>query len=89
MGVVPMAFDSFQSLPDIIEDGRNGLIIPNADLDAYAERLAWLMKNTNKREEMAANAIESCKKFSVENITARWIELFNALLPEESVAKKA
>ncbi|MFO7733961.1 MAG: glycosyltransferase [Candidatus Aminicenantes bacterium] len=87
MGVVPMAFDSFQALRDLIEDGYNGLIVPNADLDAYAERLAWLMNNRGQREEMAANAFENCKKFSIEDITARWIELFNSVLPEEIVAK--
>lgn len=87
MGVVPMAFDSFASLHDVIEDGYNGLIIPNADLDAYAERLIWLMKNKNKREEMARNAVESCRRNSSENIVGQWIDLFHTVLSKDSLVK--
>jgi glycosyltransferase involved in cell wall biosynthesis len=85
MGVVPMAFDSFASLHDVIEDGHNGLIIPNADLDAYAERLIWLMKNKNKREEMARNAVESCRINSSENIVGQWVDLFHAVLSKDNL----
>lgn len=82
MGVVPLAFDSFESLHDVIQDGHDGLIIPNADLKAYAERLVWLMQNKDIREEMAGNAVESCKKFSGEHIVGQWIDLFKTVMSE-------
>lgn len=36
-GVVPIAFDSYPALHDIITDGYDGCIIPDDDLDAYAD----------------------------------------------------
>jgi len=82
MGVVPMAFNSFASLHDVIRDGHNGLIVPNADVDAYAERLIWLMRNKDRREEMAVNAVASCERYSPENIARQWIDLFAAVASE-------
>lgn len=82
MGVVPLAFDSFGSLHDVIQDGYNGLIVPNADLKAYAERLIWLMRNKDRREEMAGNAVESCTRFSGDHIGAQWIDLFKSVISE-------
>ena len=82
MGVVPLAFDSFGSLHDVIEDGDNGLIVPNADLKAYAERLIWLMRNKDRREEMAGNAVESCRRFSGDRIGAQWVDLFKSVMSE-------
>ena len=43
MGVVPMAMDSFDAVHDIIVHGESGLIIPDNDLDAYAEDLHRLI----------------------------------------------
>ncbi len=82
MGVVPMAFDSFASLHDVVRDGHNGLVIPNADLDAYAEGLIWLMHNKAKREEMAANGLKSCHRYSAENVGRQWIDLFETVASE-------
>ena len=38
MGVVPIAFDTYASLREIITDGENGVIINESDVDGtYAE----------------------------------------------------
>ena len=82
-GVIPVAFDSFASLSDIIENNKNGLIIPNNDINAYVNGLSELMQNDSKRMEMATNALESCKRFSQEKITQKWLRLFDDLLIEK------
>lgn len=78
-GVVPMAFNSYASLTDIITDGENGLIIPNDDLLTYVDKLIDLMQNEKNRKYMAAKAIESSKRFCVDKICADWIALFKSL----------
>lgn len=44
-GCVPLAFNSFPSLRDIVDEGRDGFIIPPFDIDAYAEQCAFLENN--------------------------------------------
>ena len=76
---VPIAFNSFGSLTEIISDGKNGIIVPNNDLRAYLESLKKLMMDVSKRRRMAANAVETCKRFSQENICSKWESLINSL----------
>jgi len=77
MGAVPLAFDTYASLPDIIEDGINGRIIAEGDIKAYAQALDELMTDTRLREGMAREALCSCKRFEKEKIVDRLEALFD------------
>ena len=74
-GCVPVAFDSFAAVHDIIADGENGRIVPAFDLDKYAETLAELMSDDALRERLAQNALHIAEKFSPEKIGAAWEKL--------------
>ena len=80
MGVVPIAWHSYASLPDIIDDGINGVIVPDRDEEAYYNRLSALMEDKKGRESMAANAIRSSQRFSGEKIGDQWLALFSSML---------
>lgn len=75
-GAVPMAFNSFTALSDIIDDNFNGIIIENHNFTQYAKKCADLMTNEQKRILLAKNAIESCQKFSTQTIVKQWNKLF-------------
>ena len=77
---VPVVMSNFVSLPDIIQDGENGIIVPNNDMEVFAEKVGLLMDNRNLREKMAKNGMETVKKFSIENIVEKWEKLFGELL---------
>ncbi|MDR2593219.1 MAG: glycosyltransferase [Fibromonadaceae bacterium] len=80
-GCVPVVMsNSHASLPDIIQDGENGLIVPNNEMEVFVEKVELLMNNQDLREKMAKNGIESVKKFSIENIVEKWEKLFGKLL---------
>lgn len=92
-GCVPVAFDSFAAVRDIIDDGENGAVVSAFDFDAYAETLAKLMSDDALRERLARNTPQICEKFSPEKIYARWLDLFRrcrapATVPAESVPEK-
>jgi glycosyltransferase involved in cell wall biosynthesis len=74
-----VAMSSFASLPDIIQDGENGFIVPNNDINAFAEKVCLLMDNQDLRENMAKKCMESVKKFSIENIVNEWEKLFKEI----------
>lgn len=75
-GVVPIVFDSYSALHDVVENNVNGLIIPYRDTKKYSEKLLWLMSHKNERQEMAVNGLKNCERFSIENTTKQWIKLF-------------
>lgn len=78
-GCVPIAFDSYSAVHDIIQSGRNGYIVPNNDIDGYARALQELMNNESLRAELAANAQKDVQRFSRENIAKQWKTLFENL----------
>lgn len=78
-GCVPMSFDNFASVHDIIEDGENGYIIPAFDEKEYARKLDLLMTDEDLRMTMAHKGRESVNHFNPEAIARKWIELFQSL----------
>jgi glycosyltransferase involved in cell wall biosynthesis len=79
MGVVPVVYNSFESLPDIIEDGVNGFIIPNNDFDFFVKKMKYLMLNDENRHVMARKAIAICSRFTPEIISKKYLNLFNSI----------
>lgn len=79
MGVVPIAFDTYVSLRDIITDGVDGEIIAEGDVDGYVHSVLNLMQNDDRRQRMSRQAIVSSQRFSQEKIAGMWKALFNNL----------
>lgn len=77
MGVVPIAFDTYASLRDIISDDENGVVIEEGDIDSYVNRMKKLMSDKNSRQRMAKQAIASSQRFSKERIAEMWWELLS------------
>lgn len=74
-GVVPIVFNSYPALSDIITNNYDGCIVPNNDLYAYADRMIELMGDKEMREKIARNALESCKRFEPDKVISKWLEL--------------
>ncbi len=78
-GVVPIAFDSYPALHDIITDRYNGCIIPDDDLKAYVNCMEELICNPEERERIAKNGLESCHRFEIDKIMGQWVKLIKQL----------
>lgn len=86
-GCVPICVDSFESLHDIVVNEINGLIIRNDHHieKVLKEKIEFLIINQNILKSLARNAIEDSKKFKMENIGIKWIELFENILNEKHI----
>ena len=76
---VPVVFDAFDAAKDVIRHGENGILVPEGNLEKFADELSRLMSDSILRERLARNAEEDINRFSVENVCARYIELFTML----------
>lgn len=79
MGVVPIAFDSYPAIRDIITDGYDGFLIPTADINKMADKIQSLMNDNKLRTTMALNGLESCRRFSIDVVMDQWSEMLNNL----------
>lgn len=75
-GVVPFIYGSYPAVYDIINDKKDGMILPKSergyDAEKMANMLADLMANPSEREKMAKNAIAKSSKFSLETVYNQW-----------------
>lgn len=78
-GVVPVAFDSYPALSDIITNNFDGCIIPDNNINVFADRMQQLMQNKEEREQIAKNALISCQRFAPEIIVKQWFNLIERL----------
>lgn len=78
-GVVPLAFDSFPAVSDIIIDNKNGFLIPPFSIKQYVKKIEILINNDSIRQEMAQEGVKMVQNYSVENIVRQWEILFYRL----------
>lgn len=74
-GVVPIAFDTYASLHEIIKSEENGIIVPEGDIDGYIMNLKRLMSDISMRKRLAENAFKSVDCFTQEAIARKWWNL--------------
>lgn len=73
---VPIAFNSFTAINDIISDKKNGFCIKAFCERLFARQLQELMNDREAVKTVGEQARKDSFKFSLENITDKWEELF-------------
>ena len=63
---------------DIITEGKDGFLIKPKNEYLLSERINYLIDNPNLRLEMGKSAKLKTKDYSTNNITKKWINLFNS-----------
>lgn len=76
-GCVPFVYNTYESLHDIIDDGKNGIIVQPFNKEKMAQRIQELIDNNDKFRLMQQKSIEKVKLFSIENIVNKWETIFN------------
>ena len=74
-GIPCVSFDSAKGSLDIIEDGKDGFIIRDRNLDEMANKIVELLNKTTKT--LQNNAIRKAKRFSYQNVKKQWLKEFN------------
>lgn len=74
-GCVPVAFNSFASVTDIITSDT-GMLVKPFDINEYSNKVIGLMENNEKLEYMSERCIKRGReKYSLETIIGRWEQI--------------
>lgn len=79
-GLPVIAFDCPYGPAEIINDGVDGYLIKNRDIDEFADKICLLINSPQLRHQMGKAAIQSSQRYSTEQIMPQWINLFNELM---------
>lgn len=79
-GVVPTILGSYEAVYDIIDSGKNGIILPLPySEERMAKELSQLMADDERRKAMAREGIKNAERYTLREIVNRWEQLFNEL----------
>ena len=78
-GVPSVAFACKCGPRDIIEDGKNGFLVPEGDVEMFADDLLKLMRDPVLLKRMGADAFAMSEEWSEEKIMKQWQTLFESL----------
>lgn len=78
-GLPVVAFDFKCGPRDIIEDGHNGLIVPNGNINGLAHAMMRVMGDDELRRSMGAAAVKVTERYSEEAVMKQWVELFETI----------
>ena len=85
-GMAVVAFDCPTGPADIIDDHRNGLLVPPRDAHALAGALDEMMGDEELRRRCAAEAVKTAEAYTIEAVGPRWETLLGEVWAERQDA---
>ena len=81
-GLPVVSFDCPWGPRAIINDGEDGLLVENGNVEKLAEALVEMVQHPEKLRSMAAKAVENVQRFKIDQIAEKWKSIFDALTNE-------
>lgn len=79
-GVPPVSFTCPCGPRDIINDGKDGLLVEDGNIKELADKISYLIENEDIRKAMGKQARVDVHRFKIENIAQQWKRLFEEVI---------
>lgn len=74
-GCVPVVYDTFESIHEIIENEISGFIIPKYDVGAACRAISKLIENESLLNTVSSEARKITSKYSIDKIVDQWEQI--------------
>ncbi|MCV6628469.1 MAG: glycosyltransferase family 4 protein [Flavobacteriaceae bacterium] len=79
-GTACIAFDCRTGPSEIIENGKNGILVPDQDMDAMQNAIERMITDDDLRHKYQVLAPNSIAKFELEKVTDHWERVLNQVI---------
>ena len=83
-GMACVAFACPTGPADIVDDHRNGLLVPAKDVEGFSAALEEMISDEELRRRCGAAALETAREYTMAAIGPKWDEMLQALLRERA-----
>lgn len=81
-GAVPIVYNNYPVVNWVVENNKNGILIPPFNVDKMADETVHLAKEETRNESMMKAALENAKRFTIDKVGKQWLDFFEEKLPE-------
>lgn len=86
---LPIVATEVGGIPDVVVDGKNGLLVPAGDATALHEAIAALHSDPARRVAMAAANKDAARAYHPSVMAARYVDIYRELNPAVVLAEEA
>ena len=87
---IPVIGSRVGGIPEIVEEGGRGFLVPPGDEKALAEKFRWILNNPDKSREMGeAGRAFVARLFSTESYLKGYKQIFEMALPRNRTEEHA
>ena len=79
-GMIPLVTRTKSGVDGVIEDGKNGFVVPIGDMKAIAEKIKFLASHSEKIQKIGRNAYITSKKYSIDSYAEKFENILNKTL---------
>jgi glycosyltransferase involved in cell wall biosynthesis len=83
----PIVATNVGGVPEVIEDGCSGLIVPIGDENALGRSIARVLLDAELSQKLSAGARARAPMFTIERTVDHTMEIYRELLAESQVAQ--
>ena len=77
VGTPVISYDVDYGPSELIQDGFNGYLVPQGDINQMVEKVDQLLNNTQKLQQFSINSIESAQQYNATTISTKWQNILN------------
>ncbi len=78
-GVPLVAMDCPRGPGEIVDDGKNGLLVDDGDVAGFTEALRRLVEDDDLRRACGRRAHEDARQYGIDRVLEEWLQLFERL----------
>lgn len=71
---------------ELIQQGRNGFLIPSENPAALREKILYILQNDALRAEMSENALKTARAYTIENMVEEYLSVFHEFTGKHGTA---
>jgi len=86
---LPIVASNVGGIPEVVEDGKCGRLLPPDRIDLWAENLSDLVSMRDVLDQWSHDAPRFARRFSLEASSARLAQVYDQLLGEEARGQEA
>ena len=79
LGLPCIAYDGSVGPRSIINNETNGFLVPDGNIELFAEKISVLIENEALRKQLGLNAKESMQFYEIDAVMEKWKKLLENL----------